>query len=77
MGRKLAYAFVAALGYVLGVFLYFVAWLAYPLMPQLFEILARLNLPRQVVEAMISGFVGAVIAVVAAYYWASRSPEIV
>ena len=76
MGRKLAYAFVAALGYFLGVLLYLVAVVVLPLVPNLADWLANLNVPREVLNALVSGLVGAIIAVIAAYYWASRSPEI-
>jgi hypothetical protein len=77
MSRKLAYAFVAALGYFLGVLLYLAVVAIVPLVPHLAARIASLNIPRQVLDAMVSGFAGAVIAVAAAYYWASKTEEII
>ena len=74
MSPRTAYTIVALIGFVLGVFLYFFAVLLIPFILEALPILAEIfSRYQHIVGALISGFIGSIVAVLIAYIWASRS----
>lgn len=76
MARLIAYLGVASLGFVIGVLIYVVGVLVLPWLIQSFPSIANLIASnRQIIEALLSGFIGSLLSVVIAYYWASKASE--
>ncbi len=76
MARLIAYLAVASLGFVIGVMIYVIGVLVLPWLIQSFPSLADLIASnRQIIEALLSGFIGSLLSVVIAYYWASKASE--
>ena len=76
MARLVAYLAVASLGFVIGIIIYVIGVLVLPWLIQSFPSLADLlSRNRQIIEALLSGFIGSILSVVIAYYWASRASE--
>ena len=73
MGRLTAYMFVASIGFVVGVLIYIIGVLVLPWIIESFPAIAAIIAAnRQIIEALISGFIGSILAVAIAYIWASR-----
>ncbi len=74
MTPRMAYTIVALIGFIIGVAIYLFAALAIPyiieVLPQLAEIFSKY---QHIIGALLSGFVGSLVAVLLAYVWASRS----
>jgi len=74
MSPRTAYTIVALIGFLLGVFLYLLATIFIPYLidtlPLLAEIFSRY---RHILGALVSGFIGSIVAVLIAYLWASKS----
>lgn len=76
MARVVAYLAVASLGFVVGIIIYVIGVLVLPWLIQSFPSLAELIASnRQIIEALLSGFIGSILSVIVAYYWASRASE--
>lgn len=75
MGRKAAYIFVASFGFVVGIIIYVLGVILLPWLIEAFPAIASaLSANKQIIEALISGFIGSILSVVIAYIWASKSP---
>ncbi len=76
MARLVAYLGVASVGFVIGILIYVIGVLILPWLIQTFPSIAQLLASnRQIIEALLSGFIGSILSVVIAYYWASRGSE--
>lgn len=76
MARLIAYLAVASLGFVIGIVIYVIGVLVLPWLIESFPSLAELIASnRQIIEALLSGFIGSILSVLVAYYWASRASE--
>ena len=74
MGRKMAYILVGSLGFVVGIIIYIIGVLVLPWLIETFPAVASLlTRNRQIIEALISGFIGSVLSIIIAYVWASRT----
>ncbi len=74
MGRKAAYLFVASFGFVIGIIIYVLGVLLLPWLINAFPAFASLLAAnKQIIEALISGFIGSILAVIIAYIWASKT----
>jgi uncharacterized membrane protein YeaQ/YmgE (transglycosylase-associated protein family) len=74
MGRKMAYVLVGSLGFVVGIIIYIFGVLVLPWLIETFPAIASiLTENRQIIEALISGFIGSILSIIIAYVWATRS----
>ncbi len=74
MSPRTAYTIVALIGFFLGVTIYLVAALVIPFIIEALPALAELFTRYQhIIGALLSGFVGSIVAVILAYLWATRS----
>ncbi len=74
MGRKAAYMLVASFGFVVGIIIYIIGVIVLPWMIETFPSIASLLAQnKQIIEALISGFLGSILSVVIAYIWAAKS----
>jgi len=74
MGRKMAFFMIGSTGFIIGVILYLIGVFLVPLvmqnLPQLTEII---NEYQYLFGALASGIIGSIIAVIVAYFWATKS----
>jgi len=76
MARLVAYLGVASVGFVIGILIYVIGVLILPWLIQTFPSIAQLLASnRQIIEALLSGFIGSILSVIIAYYWASKGSE--
>lgn len=74
MGRKTGYLFVASFGFVVGVIIYILGVMLLPWLIEAFPTIAKMLAPnKQIIDALISGFIGSILAVVIAYVWATKA----
>lgn len=74
MSPRTAYTIVALIGFILGVFLYVFAVIFIPYLLEALPILAEIfSRYQHVLGALISGFIGSIVAVLIAYLWATKS----
>ncbi len=77
MARVMAYLAIASLGFVIGILIYVIGVLVLPWLIQSFPSIAELIASnRQIIEALLSGFIGSLLSVIIAYYWATRPSEL-
>ena len=75
MGKKAAYVFIASFGFVVGIVIYILGVILLPWLINMFPAIASaLAANKQIIEALISGFIGSILSVIIAYIWASKSP---
>jgi len=72
LNRFLAYLLIAVIGFIVGVVLYYLGTLAGKLVIQLMPSIVEWIRQPLVIGAVLSGVVGAFLALVLAYMWATK-----
>ncbi len=74
LSRRTAYAIIASIGFIVGVFIYSLAVIIIPWLMQIFtESSTTLGVDRQIIEVVFSGIIGSIVFVLAAYVWATKT----